>query len=446
MQLAHNIFTTLSARIALMAMALLSSVVLARALGPEGRGLFTLVLLLPELAMSFGLLGLDQANAVYAGLEPDRRRALVWHSTAMAGVVGGFIAIAGTCFLVFGAAGTQILVHGPLWLYILPMSTIPLAMAVTYWGTILRGMNRILLLNLIEVGTKASVLVLIFVLVWWLGFDVAGAVWANCITIVGTLILMIIVLGHTQAWGRPEFDRALWWRTGRFALPAYCASIMGYLNYRADQFIIAALLPPEQLGFYAIAVSLAEPLWFMTGAVANALLPHLTGLPERDPGLPAVIARHVLLCTAGACLLVFISADIAVEALYSSAFSGVVAPLRWLLPGIFAATAGKILVTEMLAREKVRFTVWVAIVAAIVNIAGNLLLIPHMGISGAALASSISYSLLSAMVIRYYLRETHVKWTMLVPRISDLSAYVSLWRYLWKFASLAKSTPGGVRP
>src|SRR3989442_12527991 len=89
---------------------------------------------------------------------------------------------------------------------------------------------------------------------------------------------------------------------------------------------------------------------------------------------------------------------------------------------------GKVLVAELLAREKPRYTVWASGVAAAVNIAGNLVLVPRMGISGAAIASSISYSLLSLMLIRYYLRESGVPWTALLARWGDLSAYTALWR------------------
>ena len=95
MNLVWNILTTLGARITIVALSLISSIVLARALGPDGLGLFALVLLLPELARVFGLLGIEQANAVYAGLQPNKRRTLVWHSVFIAAAVGGVVAIAG---------------------------------------------------------------------------------------------------------------------------------------------------------------------------------------------------------------------------------------------------------------------------------------------------------------------------------------------------------------
>lgn len=428
MNLVSNILTTLAARLAILALALVSSVLLARLLGPEGRGLFALVLLLPELARSFALLGFEQANAVYAGLEPERRRALVWHSAALAGGVGGLIAVAGMGWVVLGAPGFAGLLRGPLWLYLLPLAMVPGLMAVEYWWAILRGMNRIVLLNAVEVATKAASLSLVVVLVGGLHLGVAGAIWANVTIGLASVVLMAALLTSMGALGRPSFDWALWKRTWRFALPAHCASVMGYLNYRVDQFIIAAWLPPEQLGFYVIAVDLAERLWILTGAVANALLPHLTNSPRRDPAVSAAVARHVMAWTGAACLLVFGFAGVIVQVLYSSAYAEVVAPLRWLLPGIFVLSTGKVLAAEILAREKVRSMVWVSLVGTAVNVMGNLWLIPHMGISGAALASSMSYSLVSFIVIWYYLREAGVPWMTLLPRRSDALAYNVLWR------------------
>ena len=428
MNLTLNILTTLSARIATLGLALISSIVLARWLGPEGRGLFALVLLLPELAKSLGLLGLDLANAVYAGLAPEGRRALVWQSAAIAGVVGGVIALGSMWFVVLGAPGVSALVRGPVWLYLLPLSIIPARMASEYWGAVLRGMNRILLLNIAEVGTKVLCVLLVALFVVWLRLDVAGVVWVEFMMGVGSAVLMIVLLAHAGAVGRPVFDKALWKRTWRFAFPVYCASVMTFLNYRIDQVIIAALLPPEQLGFYVIAVDLAERLWILTGAVATALGPHLTNSSRRDPALAAVISRHVMLWTGIASLFVFVLADVVVRILYSSAFAPAAVALRWLLPGILILATGKVLIAELAAREKMSFTVWLGGAAVLVNIIANLALIPRMGIAGAALASSISYALVSIIVIRYYLRETRLSWTVLVPSRRDLFAYAAMWR------------------
>src|SRR2546425_7788621 len=99
MSLVSNIATTFAARMSMLALAFVSSMMLARLLGPEGRGTLALVCLLPDLASTLGRLGFDSANAVFTGLDPTRRRALVWHSVAIGIVVGGAMAIAGATYV-----------------------------------------------------------------------------------------------------------------------------------------------------------------------------------------------------------------------------------------------------------------------------------------------------------------------------------------------------------
>jgi len=427
MGLVRNIITTLSARFLGLSIGLISSVLLARVLGPEGRGIFALVLLIPEMAISFSLLGFEQSNAVFAGLEPERRKSLVWQSMVIAGIIGGFIAVAGIVFLSLGAPGLGYLIRGPLWLYLVPFSLVPGRLVVEYWGAILRGMNRIFVLNLAEVGTKIASLFLILILVVGLRLGVGGAVWSEWIIGAGTVILFMIFLRRNGVWGESGLDWSLIKRTGRFALPAHCGTVLSFLNYRVDQFIIAAFLPPEQLGFYIIAVSLVERIWILPGSIANVLLPHLTNSTSQDSALSAVIVRHTVIWIGSICLLVFCFAEVVVSVLYSHAFLGAVAPLRWLLPGIFSLSAGKVIGAELLARKKIDFVVWTGSLVAVVNIIGNLILVPHMGISGAALASSISYSLLGVILILYYLKETGLPWTALILRLEDFQTYRILW-------------------
>ena len=428
MSLTRNIVSTFSSRVAMMGLALASSVVLARWLGPEGRGIFALVLILPELAASFGLFGFDQANTVYSGLEPGGRRALVWHSVVIAAIAGGALVLGGATYLALGAPGFRSLIHGPLWLYLVPLSAVPLRLLTEYWGSILRGMNLIGLINAYEVGTKVVSLSLLIALVIGLRFGVAGAIWADWVIGIGGAFLLLALLQRVGLWGKPSLDAALWRRSGKFAFPAYCASILSFLNYRVDQIILALMVPPEQLAFYVVAVGLAERMWLPTGAVAMALLPHLTTTPDRDPALPATIARHVIIWTGAACVGVFVLADFIVRILYSSTYAPAAVALRWLLPGIFMLSLGKVLIAELLAREKIGVTFWMGTVVVITNFGGNLMLIPRMGIAGASLASSISYTLLSILVCWYYLRLTGVRWTKLVPRWADVQAYYALAR------------------
>lgn len=445
MNLSGNILTTLLARVILLAVALASSVILARTLGPDGRGIFALVLLLPGFARSLALLGFEQANAIYAGLEPQGRRALVWQSVVVAFSVGGTIAITGIAYLNVGAPGFSGLIQGPLWLYAIPLLMIPGGLLWEYWSAVLRGMNRIILLNVVEVAIKFGSVVLLLVFVYWLRLDVVGAVWTTVATDAAAIIVMALLLRSAGVLDTPLFDRSLWKRTARFALPAHGGTIAAYVNYRIDEFIIAALLTPRDLGFYVIAVGLVERLWILPSAVTTALLPHLTNSTQRDPKLAATIARHVMIWTGIACVILFAVADILINLLFSSAFLAVVGPLRWLLPGIFTLSIGKVLVAELLARQKALYTIWASVSAAFVNIAGNLVLVPYMGISGAAAASSISYAVLSLILAYYYLHETRLSWRVLIPCRIDFDVYTDCWKYIIHIVAYRSRAPKGVQ-
>jgi O-antigen/teichoic acid export membrane protein len=430
MNLATNIATTVIARVSLLGLAFVSSIMLARLLGPEGRGTLALVCLLPDLASMLGRLGFDSANAVFAGADPVRRRALVWQSLGIGAGVGGVMAVAGVWYVAAGAPGFPTLVQAPPTLYLLPLLLIPVVLVNEYWKAIVRGMNCIVMLNLLEVGATVLGLVLLAVLIGGLGLDVWGAVWANAAIALGTLLVMARFFGRMGSWRQPVLDRGLARQTAAFALPIYGGTVLAYLNYRVDELFIATWLPPAQLGFYVMAVLIAERLWTLPGAVATALLPHLTTSPQRDPALTALIARHTVVWTGAAACIIFAFADPLIRVLYSPAFAEVVAPLRWLLPGVVTLGVGKVVMAELLARKKARETAYASGIAAFVNIAGNATLVPYMGIAGAALASSISYSLLSLIMVRYYLKATGLSWTVLLPIRADLTVYGRLWRQM----------------
>lgn len=426
MNLARNIATTLISRVFIMGAMLVSSMVIARSLGPDDRGLFALILLLPELGKVLCILGFEQSNAVYAGLQPEGRRALVWHSAAAALVAGGATSMIGIAYILLGAPGLQDKLHASTWLYVLALSTIPLRLLVEYWLAILRGMNEIVRLNGVEVVMKVVSLCLVCVVLVGFQGGVVGAVCVDAAALVLTVMITAFVLFRLGAIGRPTFDPSLFRRSAKFAIPAHIAGITTYLNYRVDQLVVALMLPQSQLALYSIAVDIAERIWIVPGAISAALLPHLTNVRQDSRELTRAVTRHAIIWTGAGCLFVAAIAGFAVQLLYSSEYLGSVAPLRWLLPGIFALAIGKVLLAELASRERIRFTVWLMFLVSGINLLLNLVLIPQCGLVGASLASTVSYTLLAGVVIWIYLKETDTSWTALVPRRSDVSIYLAM--------------------
>jgi Na+-driven multidrug efflux pump len=86
-------------------------------------------------------------------------------------------------------------------------------------------------------------------------------------------------------------------------------------------------------------------------------------------------------------------ANLLVRGLYGAPFLPAVRPLLILLPGVFLMSFAGTLSSYVSGTGRVIFATYGSLAAVVVNIALNLFLIPRMGIAGAALASTISYSL-----------------------------------------------------
>jgi Na+-driven multidrug efflux pump len=87
----------------------------------------------------------------------------------------------------------------------------------------------------------------------------------------------------------------------------------------------------------------------------------------------------------------------------------------------------KVLTNEIAGRGRPIINTIAAGVSLIINISLNILLIPTMGISGAALASTISYSVTSVIVFIAFIRISHNSiFDTLIIKPRDLRVYAQL--------------------
>src|SRR5918992_2765280 len=81
--------TTYASRLVVAALSFGSILIIARALGPEGRGDVALLTAIATLSSQLAVLGVDEANVNFAGNEPAKRPSLATNSAIFALVFGG---------------------------------------------------------------------------------------------------------------------------------------------------------------------------------------------------------------------------------------------------------------------------------------------------------------------------------------------------------------------
>jgi O-antigen/teichoic acid export membrane protein len=182
-----------------------------------------------------------------------------------------------------------------------------------------------------------------------------------------------------------------------YGLRTQMGSLAAQTNLRADQLIMSLILRPQQVGLYVVAVSVSSVLTPLMNALAVVILPRTTGAPTSQAGA-ILAARHVRL----ACIV-----SIPVIAI-------AIAIMPWMLPAFFgrqfvaAVGCARILVAASLFQglnamlgNSLRglgrpgspaIAEGAGVVATIVLL---LVLLPPLGIIGAAIASLVAYFITS---------------------------------------------------
>ena len=65
--ISKNSVITFSSQILIFILGFFTSIILARALGPKGKGIYTLIILIPTVMLKLGSLGIEDANVYFTG-------------------------------------------------------------------------------------------------------------------------------------------------------------------------------------------------------------------------------------------------------------------------------------------------------------------------------------------------------------------------------------------
>ena len=213
------------------------------------------------------------------------------------------------------------------------------------------------------------------------------------------------------------------WRDGRaFALKSWLANTVTMLSLRQDMLLLAALAGAREVGIYSIAVTAAELAWYVPNALQNvATVKFAAGGDETE--LVERMNRSVWPFTLAFAVCVFAVAAPLIPLVYGGVFSASVLPLLLLLPGIVATSMSTSLSAWLTGRGHPQEPAIANGANMAINLVANLILAPRFGAAGAALASTISYSVGTAVIVwRFHARTGARVLDILVPRPADLAA------------------------
>ena len=218
-----------------------------------------------------------------------------------------------------------------------------------------------------------------------------------------------------RAWSWPDFKMMV-----RYSFKAYFIDLANFLHLRQDILILGWLSTSTQVGLYSVAVSFAEVVRYIPVIIGSAFFAEISGYPEREQELrTAVLSRLNVLLNIVIVVLYIVALPVVVPLLFGKAFNASLALTFCLLPGAIATSIAEIPGTLLFAREILYWRL--SSVMVLLNIVINIVAIPKYGALGAAFASSVTYMCYSLVIVMKTRNGTGLSLSaMLVPQKGDI--------------------------
>lgn len=414
----------------------LYAVLVARALGPDGRGITVLYQASVNMVYTFFSFGISTALLYFIA-----RRELSLKAAMRAGISVTFVATLLTAIGVLAltvTAGPGLQDRGVP--YYLALVAIPCVIQTWVLEAILRAQGRFAVMNILVLLVPASMVVAVVIieLVWQLTVTRAVVIWSLAFTM--PMAVGYALVGR-QNWDFRPAGPAELWKLIRFGVQGQLGNLIQLLNYRLDSYLVLLFVNSAGVGLYAVGVSLSEGLWLIANSVALVLQSSLTASDDEAAArMTPIVCRNTLLITGVAALAAAAVSPLVVPQLFGRAFNDAVTPFLWLLPGTVALSANKVLAAYIFSRGKPMINAMISGATLVVTVGLDLILIPEFGIAGAAIGASFAYCLsllLSAMAFRQLSGRPIIE--ALTPRLSDLSFYEGGLR---RAAAVIRGKPG----
>jgi stage V sporulation protein B len=410
---------TLAARIAAFAFSLATNIILARSLGPEGRGIYAVAVLVPALLGLLGQLGVGQAAVYFFSKGLINADELIGHATSLALLIG-LIAYLGVLIYVSYVGGGRFAGIDSHFVLISCIA-LPFALLTIFLQGILNGAQRFAHFNLVLLTQYASPTVTLTVALLTARGSTTAAVWAWTVSAIFTAAAaasFVSRLGRFSLRFRPSTLRQLL----RFGLISYLSSLTSFVNYRFDVLIVNLFAGARQVGLYSVGTGLAEVVWYLANAAGIVLAPRVaSAATEEADRLTEAVCRVVAFLAVIAAAVLALTAPFVVVLFFGEAFAESTWAVWLLLPGIVTYSVARVLSMYLLGRNQLRIDLLASFVGLVVTLVLDFVLIPRYGFRGAAVASSIAYTAAMVIDLIWVTRTSTMSLpALLIVRVQDL--------------------------
>jgi O-antigen/teichoic acid export membrane protein len=378
--------------------------IVARSLGPDGKGIYVLVLTVGAILLILFSFGMNNALNYHTASHHFSDREIFSFST-YAALAGGVLA----ALLFYPAyllwlADTFLAGVDPAYI-LLTLLLLPLNLWGGFLLNLLAGQQFLLQYNLVVLVQVTANLVFQLIAAL-LDMGLTGTILAWAASGLVGLVLTLWYTRHSFSL-QPKALSTVLRPALQYGMKGYPGNLLTFFNYRLDTFLVNFFIGAGPVGLYTTSVSSAEVLYLAPNAISSALLPKVPRLSaESATELTCRLVRTMLLALIpGAILFGWIGIYL-IPFIFGQAFQASTGAFLLLLPGILGIAVNKVLTADLGGRGKPVYATYTAVIALAITIVLDLVLIPRSGINGAAIASSVAYLASAALSIYWFCQLT----------------------------------------
>ncbi|MEI6060484.1 MAG: polysaccharide biosynthesis C-terminal domain-containing protein [Bacteroidota bacterium] len=402
--IAKDITGVLGSNVFAVLIGFLIDVVISRQLGPQGRGLYASVLVVPLLVVGFMMMGVRRSAVFHIGKQlysDDRTVSGIMQVLLITSVLA--MLLSGLSFLYFKPEGLS------LPMVLLAVGSIPVRLVLSYAGGVYLGkeqFRRSNLLNWLPLFLNlGGVLVFVAVLHW----SVTGALLA---LLLSNFLVALMSLRHIFSEYKISFrpDKEIMVSLVRLGVVYAFALLIMQLNYKIDILLLQKLSTLDQVGYYSLGVAISDKLWQLPTAMGVVVLSRTANMQDEallNKSISSLLRVSFVLVLIAAVILWFVIPYL-LPLIFGGKFIPSVDVVRAMLPGIVIFVLPRILNSRFAGIGQPKILVAIFVPALIVNVLLNLLWIPLYGGVGAAWASNVSYAIGAITLVIVYSVKMHV--------------------------------------
>ena len=373
----------------ILGLGVITGVLQARVLGPTGRGEFAAITIWPMTIANVLCLGLNQAITFNLSRRLFNMSEIATATALIALVqsalcIGIYLPIA---HFAFGGRSPEMRMLGVALVLFMPIYFLG-----GYSSNLFQGVHQLGKFNLLRITTPACLAVgLLFLFLRHdhdLRFAVSSQIAGYIVTLLVGGFLIVRDLRPRIQWNRRTIPSLI-----DYGYRTQATNLTNLFNQRFDQLALSVIVPPQQLGYYAVAVTLSTTV--VVFPLAAGIVTFTRGSSQHSDDARDTIGesfRASFVWLLASCAALFLLTPFLIHLVFGPTFEGSVLACRILLPGSVMLGLNAVLYNGSSALGRPGLPSVAEGLSMIVTAIGLYLLVPRYGYIGAAIVSTVAYT------------------------------------------------------